>query len=57
MKYKKNATYIRKKEQNERTLKSVRLIYTFISNHCLIIYEEDRPEMIQRVFYSTKKEE
>jgi len=52
MKYKKSYRYTK---ENGRTLKTVRITNTLISNNCLITYEEDRPETIQKVFYTTEE--
>jgi len=43
--------YTEKKEENERTLKTERIIYMFISKDCLITYGDDRP----KIFYNKKK--
>jgi hypothetical protein len=57
MKYKKKLHVYGKKETNERTLKTARRTYMFISNHCLIIYKEYRPKMTQKnfIYYKEKR--
>lgn len=49
---KKNYKYTDKEYGNERTWKSVRIIYTVLSNHCSITYD---PYMIQKIFYTKEK--